>query len=184
VRVTVETCQAYHEQLKKASPDSKGIEHITDAKRWNFADFSALNTVVNEVQAGNVPLKDKDLQYRRMSVEIDSLVLKAETKKEECARFKRAHEDKDYVTIMRIRHLGPEQSENQTRLRHSSLVVHNQLERLEDYVTAMKTTVIQKKSGSKPLTGPTLDTVNRTIRNLDSTAVSELATLDNLSKRL
>ncbi|KZT56949.1 hypothetical protein CALCODRAFT_496778 [Calocera cornea HHB12733] len=184
IRATVEDCRVYQGQLKTPSPNTKGIEHITEAKRWNFADFGALNSVVNEVQAGTAPLKDKDVQYRRMSVEIDSLVLKAETKKEECARFKRAHNDKDYASVMRIRQLGPEQSENQTRLRHSSLVVHNQLERLEDYVVAMRATVIQKKSGSKPLTGPIMDTINRTIRNLDTTAATELATLDSLIKRL
>ncbi|EJU04858.1 hypothetical protein DACRYDRAFT_114181 [Dacryopinax primogenitus] len=184
IRATVEKCRAYHELLKKPSPNSKGLEQLTETKRWNFADLNSLKASVNDVLAGTGPLRDKTLQYRRASLEIDSLVLKAETKKEECARFKRAHDDKDFESIMRVPHLGPEQSENQAKLRHGSLLVHNQIERLEDYVAGVRAKVVQRKNGVKPLTGPTLDTVNRTIRNLDTAAATELITLQGLNDRL
>lgn len=54
-----------------------------------------------------------------LRVKADVLISTAETKREEAARFIRARSDPVFAKMVRVRQLGPEQVENQRKIRHS-----------------------------------------------------------------
>lgn len=71
----------------------------------------------------------------------------AETKREEAARFIRARSDPEFAKMVRLRQLGPEQVENQKKIRHSIETVRTGVEQLENHLAAVKDEVTKARLG-------------------------------------
>lgn len=84
------------------------------------------------------------------------VVLAAETKREEAARFIRAREDPAFAKMVRVRQLGPEQSENQRRIRLQVDAVRTKIEQLEEHMLGLKDQLAKEKLGRASLKCVTL----------------------------
>ena len=77
----------------------------------------------------------------------DRIHTTAETKREEAERFIRARSVPEFAKMVRVRQLGPEQVENQKKIRHSIETVRSGVEQLEGHLAAIKDKVTEARLG-------------------------------------
>ena len=107
----------------------------------------------------------------------------AKAKAEEISRHLKAKNDPQVARIVKIRQLGPEQLENQTRIRRSTQNVTEALEELERAIALLKDKALERKLGRTPMKAPSLDTMHRAMRNMTSALQRRILELDDLSLR-
>lgn len=108
----------------------------------------------------------------------------AKAKAEEINRYLRARDDPQVKQIVRVRQLGPEQVENQNRIRRQTQNVNEALNELERSITILKEKVLEEKLGRSPMQAPSLDSIYRAIRNLSAGLQNKIAELDDIALRL
>jgi nucleoporin NUP159 len=86
--------------------------------------------------------------------------------------------------LVRIRQLGPEQLENQNRIRRQTQNVNDALDELEKMVMSLKDKVLEEKHGRSPLQAPSLDSIYRAIRHLTAGLHRKIIELDDVALRL
>jgi len=99
--------------------------------------------------------------------ELDSNILKVNTRKEEIVRFNKAKTDAEYAKMLKIRTLAPEYSETQSQLRKNIRAIRDRVQKLEDHLQSSKKRINELRTGRPSIRPPSLDTVNRTFRNID-----------------
>lgn len=86
--------------------------------------------------------------------------------------------------MVRVRQLGPEQLENQNRIRRQTQNVNEALDELERTILGLKEKVLEEKLGRSPMQAPSLDSIYRAIRNLTAGLQSKIIELDDIGLRL
>lgn len=86
--------------------------------------------------------------------------------------------------MVRVRQLGPEQLENQTRIRKQTQNVNEALTELERTIISLKEKVLEEKLGRSPMQAPSLDSIYRAIRNLTAGLQNKVVALDDIALRL
>ncbi|GAA5834325.1 hypothetical protein JCM11251_007959 [Rhodosporidiobolus azoricus] len=169
-----------------AQPSLKegGVPIDYDDSHWSFGDLDKLQHATKAAKPGVEALQAAAMVQKRRVAELQSLLLKAETKREEAARFLRAKNDPSFGKMVRVRQLGPEQAENQRRIRLQIEAVRTKLEQLEQHMASIKTKVHDEKLGKSSFKAPTLDSVNRAVRNITVAASEKASELNDLSSRL
>ncbi|KAH9072070.1 hypothetical protein EDB83DRAFT_193120 [Lactarius deliciosus] len=99
--------------------------------------------------------------------ELEIGVLKAKTREEEITRFDKAQSDVKFGKMLKSRFLSPEQTELQTQLRRNIQSIQDRVTKMEDYLQASKKKLNEFKTGRPSVKPPSLDTINRTSRNID-----------------
>ncbi|KAF9519989.1 hypothetical protein BS47DRAFT_1264915, partial [Hydnum rufescens UP504] len=155
-----------------------------DVSGWSLGDLKALRRQTDALEDDTLILEDQSLALKSEIAELQSLLLKAETNKQEAERFLRAREDKNFAKLLKVRALGPEHLENQTRLRRSIQLAHDRVQQLEDQIAAMKTKVTRAKAGESPLKAPSLDVIARAIANIETGALEKRNQMNALTERI
>lgn len=75
----------------------------------------------------------------------------ANAKLEDCNRYARARNNLEFVKRLRVRQLGPEQLENQQKLRSTTKIARDRLVQLEDSVAQFKKQLSQQRTGRVPV---------------------------------
>ncbi|KAF8340014.1 uncharacterized protein EI90DRAFT_3038800 [Cantharellus anzutake] len=161
-----------------------GNMRFDQRSEWSLADLKVLRRRTDDLEDDTLMLEDRGLKLKTRVAELQSLLLKAETNKQEIERFLRAREDKNFAKLLKVRELGPEHVENQTKLRQSIQLVQDRVRQLEDQVTAMKHRIERAKSGETSLKAPTLDVISRAISNIEAGALARRDQMNALSERL
>ncbi|KAL7409677.1 hypothetical protein BDY24DRAFT_332670, partial [Mrakia frigida] len=151
---------------------------------WTLGDLPRLKTLAKAKEEETLSLTDESFAMKRKIAELQSLMLKADTKMEESARFLRAKDDPDFAKMIRVRQLGPEHTENQQKLRKTTQLVRDRVLQLENHLAVLKKRVGQEKSGSVPMKAPSLDTIARTMRNITVAVNEKTYEIDDLELRL
>ncbi|VDC04817.1 unnamed protein product [Peniophora sp. CBMAI 1063] len=133
-----------------------------------------------------------DLEYLRTSFEedqgfvreLETGLLRAKTRKEVVAKFDAAKDDEGYSRIMKSQSLNPDHSEQQTQLRRSIRTITERVAQLEGKLQADKRRLEETRLGKSRIKPPSLDTVNRTLRNIDMTIEQQSAEIAGLSARV
>jgi len=86
--------------------------------------------------------------------------------------------------MLRGRTLGPEHSETQTQLRKSIRTIKDRVRSLEGTLHEGKRKLASTASGKAAIRAPTLDTVNRTYRNIDAAIQQQLDEVSRLADRI
>ncbi|SCV74539.1 BQ2448_7568 [Microbotryum intermedium] len=165
-----------------ASPSE--VAEDLDPRYWSLGDLSKLQRVLVDVQPGVGKLVEEAKKQKTQVAKLQALMLKAETKNEEAARFIRAKDDPVFAKMVRVRQLGPEQLENQKRLRLAMTTTKATLEQVEDHVSVLREKLIESRLGRTSFKAPSLDSVNRTVRNISSAVAEKTFELDELTLRL
>ncbi|GJJ08548.1 hypothetical protein Clacol_002766 [Clathrus columnatus] len=131
-----------------------------------------------------LPLLDEVKSGKLRLAELQNLALISETRLEELTRWVRAKEDPGFAKSLKPKSLGPEHTENQLRLRKLLQNTLSRLQQCEDIMEAMQKKLNQEKNGHVGLQAPTLDTIDRTCRNIKIALDERTDIVDKLSERV
>ena len=169
-------------RLRIPSTSPKSVDDLSDADAWVFGDVQSLSSLTSEFLQAVIESEDQVAETRKHIASIESVQLKSEVKREEIARFLRARQDPDFAKMVRVRHLGPEQLENQTRLRRSSHLVRERLSELGEYFNGLQKSTLNAKQGQTTLRAPTLDTIYRSADNIGRLVSARIRELDKMGQ--
>ncbi|KAK4048627.1 hypothetical protein OIV83_004597 [Microbotryomycetes sp. JL201] len=155
-----------------------------DAKYWSMGDLKRLQEETTKVEPEVEHSLNLAAAQKRTVAELQSQMLKAETKREEALRFLRARSDPEFAKMVRVRQLGPEQVENQRQIRLAMESVQSRLDELEDHLDTLKEKVVADRLGKSSFKAPSLDSVNRAIRNITVAVTDKTFEIDELAVRL
>ncbi|KDQ57297.1 hypothetical protein JAAARDRAFT_110771, partial [Jaapia argillacea MUCL 33604] len=116
--------------------------------------------------------------------DLESDMFKAGTKKEEVVRFSRASKDPEFAKMLKIRSLGPEHVETQSRLRKEIRAIRDRVQKLEDHLQGSKKKLNELKTGKPSFRPPSLDTINRTLKNIDIAIEQQSADVAALTSKM
>ncbi|KIJ66805.1 hypothetical protein HYDPIDRAFT_186428 [Hydnomerulius pinastri MD-312] len=153
--------------IKKTSGVTHTKADLGDVRKWLFGDIKEYGRILADVQVDVTELKLQRITLRKSLREIDSNMLKAETRKEEIKRFNKAKTDAEFAKMLKVRTLGPEYLETQQQLRRDIRAMRDRVQKLEDHLQASKKKISELRTGKPSLRAPSLDTVSRTFRNID-----------------
>ena len=169
-------------RLRIPSTSPKSVADLSNADAWVFGDVQSLSSLTSEFLQAVIESEDQVAETRKHIASIESVQLKSEVKREEIARFLRARQDPDFAKMVRVRHLGPEQLENQTRLRRSSHLVRERLSELGEYFNGLQKSTLNAKQGQTTLRAPTLDTIYRSADNIGRLVSARIRELDKMGQ--
>ena len=169
-------------RLRIPSTSPKSVDDLSNADAWVFGDVQSLSSLTSEFLQAVIESEDQVAETRKHIASIESVQLKSEVKREEIARFLRARQDPDFAKMVRVRHLGPEQLENQMRLRRSSHLVRERLSELGEYFNGLQKSTLNAKQGQTTLRAPTLDTIYRSADNIGRLVSARIRELDKMGQ--
>ena len=169
-------------RLRIPSTSPKSVDDLSNADAWVFGDVQSLSSLTSEFLQAVIESEDQVAETRKHIASIESVQLKSEVKREEIARFLRARQDPDFAKMVRVRHLGPEQLENQTRLRRLSHLVRERLSELGEYFNGLQKSTLNAKQGQTTLRAPTLDTIYRSADNIGRLVSARIRELDKMGQ--
>ncbi|KAF8199687.1 hypothetical protein BJ912DRAFT_922074 [Pholiota molesta] len=155
------------DEIKSQLGGSRLKADLGDRTKWTLNDLEQFKRVLTQYEADLDIFesnKEKDQQTLR---EIQSNMLKAGTRREEIARFNKAKDDKEFAKMLRSRTLGPEYSETQAQLRKSIRTIRDRIQKLETHLEEDKKKLARSTSYKPSFRAPSLDTINRTYRNIE-----------------
>ena len=176
-------CTDFFSRLKQPSLHKNAMD-LSQLDTWVFGDLGLLHGISDELaQAVALSQPQRSEAFKRI-LSIESVQLKSEVKREEVARFLRARQDPDFAKMVRVRHLGPEQMENQARLRRASHLVRERMNELGEYFDGLKKSKANEKYGRTMLRAPALDTIYRSVDHIDRLVSERIWELDQIEQYL
>ena len=172
----------FFKRLRIPSTIPKSVADLPKADSWVFGDIQSLSSLTSELLQLVTESEAQVAETRKRIASIESVQLKTEVKREEIARFLRARQDPDFAKLVRVRHLGPEQLENQARLRRSSHLVRERLSELGEYFNGLQKFALNAKQGQTTLRAPTLDTIYRSADNIGRLVSARIGELDKMGQ--
>ncbi|KAG5646794.1 hypothetical protein DXG03_002171 [Asterophora parasitica] len=154
-------------EIVKTRAGGRQRADLFDIKKWSPARAVMYGEVLVQFEKDLDELRDLRETQRQTIREFQSSMLKANTRKEEISRFNKAKNDKEFARMLKARTLGPEHLETQTQLRRNIRAMRDRIQKLEDHLKGSKKKLAQVKTGQPGLRAPSLDTINRTYRNID-----------------
>ena len=176
-------CTDFFSRLKQPSLHKNAMD-LSQLDTWVFGDLGLLHGISDELAKAVALSQPQRSEAFKRILSIESVQLKSEVKREEVARFLRARQDSDFAKMVRVRHLGPEQMENQARLRRASHLVRERMNELGEYFDGLKKSKANEKYGRTMLRAPALDTIYRSVDHIDRLVSERIWELDQIEQYL
>ncbi|KAJ7583608.1 hypothetical protein C8J56DRAFT_724003, partial [Mycena floridula] len=185
LRLLAQHTTAMREKLtRRASGGFKRKEDLGDPSKWELKDIGRFGTVLKTFQADLTEASSSTQRQKDTLKDIRGSMLKAMTRKEEIARFHKAKRDNDFARLLKTRTLGPEHLETQMQLRRNVRAIHTRIQQLEDHIRASKKKISEFKTGKPGFHAPSLDTINRSYKNIDIAINQQSAGISRLTERV
>ncbi|KAG7089627.1 hypothetical protein E1B28_011292 [Marasmius oreades] len=172
------------ELLTKPGGGSKRKEDLGDHNKWGLCDAVKFGVIMRQYENDIHELKKGTEKQKGSIADLNKSMIKAGTRREEIARFNKAKSDNEFAKMLKSRTLGPEHLETQTQLRRNIRNLSTRVEQLEDQSKAHKKKIAEFNSGRPSLRAPTIDTVNRTYRNIDLAIQQQTDDVARLTSRV
>ncbi|TFK40216.1 hypothetical protein BDQ12DRAFT_602582 [Crucibulum laeve] len=170
--------------LGKSLGGSRKREDLGNTSKWGLNDAAQFGQLLKQYEQDLVELKEKREKQKQMLRELQRSMLKAGTRREEIVRFNKAKNDAEFAKMLRARTLGPEHLETQTQLRRNIRIMRDRIQKLEANLQASKKKLAQSTTGKPGFRAPSLDTINRTYRNIDLAIQQQSADVSDLASRI
>uniref|UniRef100_A0A0W0F345 Nucleoporin Nup159/Nup146 N-terminal domain-containing protein n=1 Tax=Moniliophthora roreri TaxID=221103 RepID=A0A0W0F345_MONRR len=167
LRKLAELASKKREALSRTAGGSRRKEDLGDASKWALGDVVHFGVTMKQFERDISELKEGPEKQKQSLSELNKSIVKAGTRREEIARFNKAKSDNEFAKMLKSRTLGPEHLETQTQLRRNIRNLSNRVQQLEDQLKSHKKKLVEFNSGKPTLRAPSIDTVNRTYRNID-----------------
>ncbi|KAH9848407.1 hypothetical protein C2E23DRAFT_889067 [Lenzites betulinus] len=171
-------------QLNKPGSGNKTVEDLGDPTKWILGDLAQFKEIMKEVGRELEKWEKEKATCITTIRELESDMLKATTRKEEIARFHRASQDTEFARMLKARTLSPDHLETQAQLRREIRTMRGRIQQLEDHIQASKKKLNSLKDGKPSIKPPSLDTINRTYRNIDLAIDQEEGDVSSLADRV
>ncbi|KAJ7178860.1 hypothetical protein C8R43DRAFT_1057293 [Mycena crocata] len=171
-------------ELNRSAGGSRRAADLGTRAKWGLADVVQFGQTMQLYEQDLADLKEESLNRERSLRELQSNLLKAGTRREEIGRFLKAQHDNDFAKMLKARTLGPEHLETQTHLRRSIRAMQDRIQKLESHLQESKKRLSRANSGNPGLRAPTLDTLNRTFRNMDIALDNQTSDVEKLTARI
>ncbi|KAJ7914887.1 hypothetical protein B0H13DRAFT_1611176 [Mycena leptocephala] len=171
-------------ELSKSAGGSRRAVDLGARTKWALVDAVQFGQTMRLYEQDLADLKEERVQREKLLRELQSNLLKAGTRREEIGRFLKAQHDNDFAKMLKARTLGPEHLETQTHLRRSIRAMQDRIQKLESHLQESKKRLSRASSGNPGLRAPTLDTLNRTFRNMDIALDNQTSDVEKLTARV
>ncbi|KAI0366339.1 hypothetical protein BV20DRAFT_972063 [Pilatotrama ljubarskyi] len=171
-------------QLNRPGTGNKNAQDLIDPTKWIMGDLPQFKQIMKEVERELEKWEKQKAVCISHIRELESDMLKATTRKEEIARFSKASQDAEFARMLKARTLSPEHLETQAQLRREIRTIRGRIQQLEDHIQASKKKLNSMKNGKPSLKPPSLDTINRTYRNIDLAIEQEETDVSALADRV
>ncbi|KAG8708638.1 hypothetical protein FRC08_018804 [Ceratobasidium sp. 394] len=178
------TLRERHAQKARAGVPSPTIQSTSDASKWGLGDLTGLKQVTNLVAKEVDQLQGLSKDFISQMAELQPGAEKVHAKKNEIARYIKAKKDPKYTRLLKSRTSSPEHVESQTKLRKSIQIVRERTRQLEDFMATQKSRMQKQKEGKREFKVPSLDTINRTMRNIDTALAQKSDEIARLTARV
>ncbi|OBZ72331.1 hypothetical protein A0H81_07501 [Grifola frondosa] len=193
---------ARKELLGRAGNGSRSRADLGDPTKWVVGDATQFAQIMKSVEKDIAVFETEKATYIGGICDLESNMLKgvehndyhcihiiirflsATTRKEEVIRFTKASQDAEFAKMLKARTLGPEHLETQSQLRRDIRTIRGRIQQLEDHIQASKKKLNSMKSGKAAFRPPSLDTVNRTYRNIDLAIEQQEDEVASLASRM
>ncbi|EMD33399.1 hypothetical protein CERSUDRAFT_118001 [Gelatoporia subvermispora B] len=172
------------EALSRPSGGKRTTADLGDADKWAIADAAQFTQAIKAVEKEIEQTKAQRQSYIPVIHVLESDLLKATIRKEEIVRFSKASQDDEFAKMLKTRTLGPEHLETQNQLRREIRSIRDRVQQLEDHIQSSKKKLKEMKSGKAQVKPPSLDTINRTYRNIDLAIDQEADKISELTHRI
>lgn len=179
LKSNIEQCASFQAQLRDATGVGSALD-LDNPLAWSFGDLNVLLKLEKELHGSMKQARDGAESKVKEAKDLESQMLKAEAKREEAARLLRARSDPEFAKLVRVRQLGPEHAQNQTKLRDLSVAVRERIGETERYISELHARVKDGQLGKSHLKTPSLDSIQRTVRNISLSATTKSLELDDL----
>lgn len=130
----VKKCSEFQVLLRVPNHVELSPDDLSDETMWTFGELDTKSKLTAGL-ASMTEVLSKETRTLKMKVkEIQSQQLKVDVKREEIARFIRARNDPSFSRLVRVKQLGPEYAENQSKLRRATMTIREGIEDLEAYL--------------------------------------------------
>ncbi|KIJ52655.1 hypothetical protein M422DRAFT_26225 [Sphaerobolus stellatus SS14] len=169
---------------------NRGMEAVTRGEidfkpgTYSLGESKTFRILLDRLRKDVASLLEQGKAEKRLLQNLQNLALISETKKEELARWVRAREDPDFAKTLKPRSLGPEHAENQINLRKALQVTHDRVQQCEDQLEVLKKRLEEEKSGRISMRPPSLDTIDRTCRNIQLALEERSKVIQQLNSRI
>ncbi|KAI0350061.1 hypothetical protein OH77DRAFT_1514617 [Trametes cingulata] len=171
-------------QLNRPGSGNKTAQDLVDPTKWIMGDLPQFKQIMKEVEQELEKWEKEKATCISHIRELESDMLKATTRKEEILRFSKASQDAEFARMLKARTLNPEHLETQAQLRREIRTIRGRIQQLEDHIQASKKKLNSVKNGKPSLKPPSLDTINRTYRNIDLAIEQEEVDVSALADRV
>ncbi|CAE6389581.1 unnamed protein product [Rhizoctonia solani] len=177
--------QRRHTQISCANiPMPITIQKTEDPSKWGLGDLAALKQVTGLVTKEIDGLKGLNKNFVAQMTELQPGAEKVQAKRNEIARYIKAKKDPKYTRLLKSRTSSPEHIESQTKLRKSLQIVRERTRQLEDFMATQRSRMQKQKEGRREFKVPSIDTINRTMRNIDSALAHKSEEIAALTARV
>ncbi|KAJ7116352.1 hypothetical protein C8R44DRAFT_792263 [Mycena epipterygia] len=171
-------------ELSKSAGGSRRAADLGNRTKWALGDVVQFGQTMRLYEQDLADLKEERSQRQKLLRELQSNLLKAGTRREEIGRFLKAQHDNDFAKMLKARTLGPEHLETQTHLRRNIRAMQDRIQKLESHLQESKKRLSRANAGNPGLRAPTLDTLNRTFRNMDIALDNQTNDVERLAARI
>ncbi|CAK5268804.1 unnamed protein product [Mycena citricolor] len=183
-RVLAQAASQKRMELGSSAGGSRRASDLGNRARWNLSDAMQFGLTLRSYEKDLDALKENRAMSQKSVRELRSNLLKAGTKREEIGRFIKAQHDPEFAKMLKSRSLGPEHLETQSVLRRGIRQLQDRVQKLEGHLEESKKRLSRANSGTAGLRAPTLDTLNRTFRNMDIALDNQTDDVDRLTTRI
>ncbi|KAM5544595.1 hypothetical protein V8D89_001493 [Ganoderma adspersum] len=171
-------------QLQKPGGSAKTADDLNEPTKWVMSDLPQFKHILKEAELGLEKWQKEKATCILHLRELESDMLKGSTREEEVERFSKASKDAEFARMLKQRTLSPDHLETQAQLRRDIRAIRGRIQQLEEYIQASKKKLNSVKNGKPSFKPPSLDTINRTYRNIDAAIDQEEDDLANLTERI
>ncbi|KAK4703129.1 hypothetical protein P7C70_g3097, partial [Phenoliferia sp. Uapishka_3] len=146
LKKNTEVCKSFVQDISQPF-QIPGQRPNYDDRMWSMGDLDRLKALTGEAKPAVTTLIEAAIEQKHQAAGLSSALIKSQLKREEADRFLKARIDPAFAKGVRVRQLGPEQVENQKKIRLAVEAVRTRVDQVEEHMSLLKDKVMDERLG-------------------------------------